>query len=314
MAASGTHNAVRREPIAGLLASGAKFADRLPMLRIVLERAAAACTEELGKMVRPPVALSIERVMSGPAVAMLSPYDDGQCLVGVLDAPGWNSRVMVCADRGAVFAIVEALLGSDGSEPPFSDPRPHSKIEVRLVRLLFESVGRALEQAFEPIAATAFEAGEIGERVDFDAIGRRNNAVVLVRLRLEVLKRGGEILIAVPQAVLNPMREALSVVPEPEIAVADPRWSRQIQTEITRTSVRLTAVLDERMASLSEIAGLKVGQILPLNATPQSRVRVESNGEPLLSCQIGKSNGVYTLRVEGYIDKEQEFIDGLLAG
>ena len=73
-------------------------------------------------------------------------------------------------------------------------------------------------------------------------------------------------------------------------------------------------MLDERLAPLQEIADLKVGQILQLNATAASRVRVECNGEPLLWCQLGKSNGAYTLRVEEPIDRDQEFANDILAG
>ena len=51
---------------------------------------------------------------------------------------------------------------------------------------------------------------------------------------------------------------------------------------------------------------------LELEATPQSRVRVESNGERLMWCDFGKSNGVYTLRVDSFVDREQEFMDDIL--
>jgi flagellar motor switch protein FliM len=87
-----------------------------------------------------------------------------------------------------------------------------------------------------------------------------------------------------------------------------------MQNEITRTSVSLSAILDEHLAPLGEIAALKLGQIMPLDATPQSRVRIECDGEPLFWCMLGKSSGRYTLRVDEAVDREQEFVNGILGG
>jgi flagellar motor switch protein FliM len=43
-------------------------------------------------------------------------------------------------------------------------------------------------------------------------------------------------------------------------------------------------------------------------------MRVECNGERMLWCHLGKANGVYTLRVDGFVDREQEFMEDILAG
>lgn len=295
--------------IESLFSGQAGFADRLPMLRLIFERAAALCAEDLRGKLKSAVQLSLERLGSGPAGDMVASHD-GTSIAGVLSAQKWDARVLVSADRDAVFAAVEAMLGGDGSEPPYAEPRPFSRIEIRLVRILIESVGRALAAAFSSVAETPLVVEAVADRVDFEAIGRRNNAVVAAALRVEMLNRSGEILVVIPQSVLKPMRQALAEVPREQLAV-DPQWSQQIQSEINRTSVTVMAVLEERVATLGDIAGLRVGQLIPLDATPHTRVRVESNGEALLSCQLGKHRGVYTLRVEGFIDKDQEFLDGL---
>ncbi len=65
---------------------------------------------------------------------------------------------------------------------------------------------------------------------------------------------------------------------------------------------------------LAEIAGLNVGQVLDLQATPRTRVHLECDGQRMILCQFGKSNGVYTLRVEDFVDREREFMNDILAG
>ena len=113
-------------------------------------------------------------------------------------------------------------------------------------------------------------------------------------------------------SALSALRKPLSQAAPKAAPQPDPGWAQHIRKEVTRTHVTLTAILDERPGLLAEVFDLKVGQIVELDATPQSRVRVESNGERLMWCDFGKSNGVYTLRVDSFVDREQEFMDEIL--
>ncbi|HXF55697.1 MAG TPA: FliM/FliN family flagellar motor switch protein [Hyphomicrobiaceae bacterium] len=283
------------------------------MLRVVLDRVAGLCTENLRGASTQPAHILLKGIDVGPAGDMVAALD-GASIVGVLNTPKWDSRLLVVADRATVFALVEMLLGGDGSQPPYSAERPFTKLETKVMGAFFHRVGQALSTAFAQIAATPVVVEACSERCDLDAVGGRSTQVVLVRFGVEVWDRAGEFLLAIPRAVLAPMREALSRATAKDAPKIDPVWSQRIQSEINRTSVSIRAVLDERWITLGEVADLKVGQVMPLNATPSSRVRVECYDEPLLWCQLGKSNGVYTLRVDEFIDPQQEFMDDILFG
>ena len=283
------------------------------MLRVVLERMAAACAESFRGACALPAQVALLGIDSGPAGEMLASLD-GAGVGGVLHAPKWDARLLVGADRAAVFTLIEMLLGGDGSQPAYTAERPFSKLETKVMGTFFHRVAQALSAAFASIATTPLAVETCGDRYDFDAVGGRNTQLVVARFRLELPQRGGEFVVAIPRSVFAPMREALSRATPKEATKADPRWSQRIQSEITRSNVAVRAVLDERWITLEEVSSLKVGQVMQLNATPSSRVRVECNDEPLLWCQLGKSNGVYTLRVDEFIDPEQEFLDDILFG
>ena len=213
-----------------------------------------------------------------------------------------------------MFAIVEMMLGGDGSQPAYAGKRPFSKIETRIAAAFFERFAKALSASVAPVAATQFALEVAANTIDFDPIGGRNTAVFAVKLNLDVLGRGGEILIAVPQSAIAAMRQAFSRTSSKDASLPDPRWSQQIEREITRASVTLNAVLDERTMRLGEISQFRVGQVLELKATPRTRVHLECDGERMVLCQFGKSNGVYTLRVDDFVDREQEFMNDILSG
>lgn len=299
--------------IQSLFGGASASLDRLPMFRAVFERAASACAQELRAFAINPPQLTVASLESGTAADAFAQHD-AAIVASVLHAGGWNTRLLISARRSAVFAIVEMMLGGDGSQPAYAGKRPFSKIETRIAVAFFERFAKALGASVAAVAATQFTLDAAGSAIDFDAIGGRTTAVFSVRLNLDALGRSGEIVIAVPQSAIVPMRQAFSRISSKDALQPDPRWAQQIEREITKANVTLKAVLDERSMRLGEISDLRVGQVLELKATPRTRVNLECDGERLILCQFGKSSGVYTLRVDEFVDREQEFMNDILSG
>jgi flagellar motor switch protein FliM len=287
--------------------------DRLPLFRVVFERAAAVCAQEFRTFAVNPPQLMVASVETGTAAQVFAQHD-GAIVTGALHAAGWNTRLLISAKRRAVFVIVEMMLGGDGSQPAYAGKRPFSKIETRIAAAFFERFAKALGASVAPVAATQFALEGAGNAIDFDPIGDRSTAVFAVKLNVDVLGQGGEILVAVPQSAIAGMRQAFSRASSKDPSRPDPRWSQQIEREITMASVTLNAVLDERSMHLGEISRFRVGQTLELKATPRTRVHLECDGERMVVCQFGKSNGVYTLRVDDFVDREQEFMNDIISG
>jgi flagellar motor switch protein FliM len=301
------------EVLRAIFSGATRRVDRLPALEAALERAATLCTDDLRNSAVPPPELTFLQVETGVVGDMLGPYE-GRCVAAVIKADGWNTRLLAVADRACVFAVIEMMLGGDGSQPAHASDRPFTRIELGMMNAFVGRLAQSLDAAFAPIAKSTFVGDGISDRIDFDVVGRKTSQAVVARLSLRVWSQTGEMLIVIPGAAIEAMRQTLGPIATEETKKADPRWSSQIQDKITRTSVALTAILDERLIPLEDIANMRVGQILQLGATPQTRVRVECNGEPLLWCQLGKSNGAYTLRVDVPIDRDEEFMNDILAG
>jgi flagellar motor switch protein FliM len=284
--------------------------DRLPMLHVIFDRMATYCADGLRHLAASPSYYSLSNVESGRIGDLLEMYE-ANAVAGIFHVPSWDSHVIVGFDRDFVFTMVEVLLGADGSEPPIDEERSFSNIEIRISQALFDQVGKALQASFALVAETQFKFERLETRMDFAVIGRRNNMAVAAKFLLQALNRGGEMFVIIPQAALTPMRQTLARVTT-ESSARDPGWTRQIHTEVKKTEVKLRAVLEERPSTLEEVAGLQVGQVLRLQATPRSRVKLEGNDQPLFWCYLGQAEGSYVLRVDDFIDQEQEFIDDVV--
>ncbi|MEW5422240.1 flagellar motor switch protein FliM [Amorphus sp. 3PC139-8] len=285
--------------------------DRLPMLHVIFDRVTTHVADSMRHLAASQCYYSLSHIESGRIGDVLEEYE-GNAVVGVFNAPGWDSHVLVGFDRDFVFTMVEALFGSDGSEPPIDDERPFTNIEMRICQTLFELVAKAMKESFSLVSDTSFRFERLETRLDFAVMGRRNNQSVVAKFLLQAINRGGEMFLMIPQSALTPMRQTLARAFTGDSSVRDPAWVKQIGTEIQKTQVTLNAILESREISLDEISRLKVGQVLHLNATPRSRVKLVSSSEQLFWCELGQAEGSYQLRIDDLIDQEQEFIDDIL--
>ncbi|MBZ8131792.1 flagellar motor switch protein FliM [Afifella sp. IM 167] len=286
--------------------------DKLPMLQIIFDRMATFCADNLRHLAASQAYYSLSNVESGRIGDILERYEM-TAIAGIFHAPAWDNHIIVGFDRDFIFSMVEILFGADGSEPPFDDDRSFSTIEMRICEMLFELAGKALQQSFALVSDTPFKFERQESRMDFAVIGRRNNMAVVANFLLQALGRGGEMFVIIPQSALTPMRQALSRVLTGESNAGDPVWSKQIRNEVEKTTVPLRAVMEEWMIDLGDVANFKVGQVLDLHAGPRSRIKLESNEQPLFWCELGQADGTYTLRVDEVFDPEQEFLNDILA-
>jgi flagellar motor switch protein FliM len=191
--------------------------------------------------------------------------------------------------------------------------RNFSNLELQVTQALFEHVGAALQVAFSQVAQARFRFERAETRMDFAGVGRRNNPSVCAKFLLQAINRGGEMFVIVPQAALSPIRQALSKIVQNEASSPDPRWVKQFSEEVQRAAVSIKAVIESREYTLGDLAGLKVGDVLRLPATPQSRVKVESAEQPLFLAYLGQDQGYHTLCIDESIDPDQEFMNDVLA-
>ncbi|MFC5069750.1 flagellar motor switch protein FliM [Flaviflagellibacter deserti] len=295
-----------------LLDAGGISVDRLPMLHVAFDRMATHCADSLRQMSASPAYFSLSNIESARIGDVLEDYE-ANAIAAVFHAPEWDSRILVGFDRDFIFSMVEVLFGADGAEPPIDEERPFSNIEINIAQAIFERIAKVLQVSFGSQSESAFKFERIETRMDFAIIGRRNNLSVVAKFLLQALNRGGEMFIIIPQSALSPVRETLSHAMSGDASPRDPRWARQIQSEIQRTEMQVRAILEERLIDLRDVTEFKVGQVLELQATPRSRVKLECRGQPLFWCQLGQSDGSYTVKVDDYIDEDQEFIDDILS-
>ena len=283
----------------------------MPLLHVIFERMAAQCSETLRQLSSSPALFLVESIVTERIGDVLDGYE-GNVVIGIIYVQAWDSRLLIGLEHDFVFALAEALFGGDGVEAPVAEKRQLSNIELRLAKKAFDLFTQALQTSFAMICETAFKLDRVETRLDFATIAPRTAFGVRAKLKLRMLGRESDMFVLIPQTALNSVRQDLVRDVSAEMTVRDPRWTRQIQTEIGQTEIVIRGIIEEKHFSLEDIANLRIGQVLPLQATAKTRVMLECNSEALFWCDLGQASGFYTLRVDDFVNSEQELIDDIL--
>ncbi|MBI1867227.1 MAG: FliM/FliN family flagellar motor switch protein [Methylocystis sp.] len=294
-----------------LLAGGGISVDHLTMLQAAFERMAANFADTIRGMSAAPTYFFVDDIDAGRIGDILDSYG-GCMLAAIYHAADLDSKILIGVDRGFTFSLIEALFGADGSEPTYQEDRGLSNIETRAVQFAFDHLTKALQSSLSLAEGTSFEMERVETKLDFAIIGRRNSFAVICKCKLQAFEREGEIFIVIPQSALNKFREAFSRDLSGEGSTQDPHWTKKMQDRVVQTEITIHATMEKRDLTLNDIACFEVGRVVRLPTSPTGLLKLECEGQALFWCTLGQKDGFYTIRIEDFIDHDQEFIDDVL--
>lgn len=277
--------------------------ERLPMLTVIFDRLAASCAEGLRPYSPAILSLFVNSITTDHVWDALDAYDGS--VAAILYSPELDARVLVGLDRRCLFSLMEVMLGGDAQEPAHDDDRNYSTLEVRVAQTVFEIAAEALNSAFGPVIATSFRLERVETRMDFTVMGRRNVLAVVAKILIQAMDIGGQMFVIIPQPALTPIRQQLSRDLSSDGSASDPRWQKLMQKGVQKAEITAVAILDEKSVTLGEISQWRVGDVLSINASAASKVRLDCKNQPLFWCDLGQAKGHYTLKVADQVDIEE---------
>lgn len=262
--------------------------EKLPMLEVVFDRLVRMMATSLRNFMSDNVEVSIESMTS----LRFGDYLDSiplPALLTVFRAVEWENYGLVTVDSAQIYSTVDLLLGGRRTKRPIRiEGRPYTTIEQDIVKSMVEVVLADLSAAFDPICPATFKFDRLETNPRFATISRNANAALLVRLRIEMEDRGGNVDILLPHATLEPIRELLLQMFTGENFGQDIVWNSHLGKEVRNTDVDVNAVLHETHMSLGEVMHFKVGSTVILNCRPDDEVTLKCGSVSLTSGNLGR--------------------------
>jgi flagellar motor switch protein FliM len=271
--------------------------ERLPMLEIVFDRLVRLMTTSLRNFTSDNVEVSLDRITS----VRFGDYMNSiplPAVISVFKAEEWENFGLATVDSSLIYSIIDVLLGGRrGSSALRIEGRPYTTIETSLVKRLVEVILADAEQAFRPLSPVKFSIDRLETNPRFAAISRPANAAILVRLRIDMEDRGGNIELLLPYATIEPIRSVLLQMFMGEKFGRDPIWEGHLATEIAQAEIAVDAVLYESNIPLKELMKLKVGDTLPLDMRADALVSVRCGSVTLTEGRMGRVGDRVAIRV-----------------
>src|SRR6202012_1275053 len=271
--------------------------ERLPMLEIVFDRLVRLMTTSLRNFTSDNVEVSLDRITS----VRFGDYMNSiplPAVISVFKAEEGENFGLAPVDSHLIHPITAVRPGGRrGNTALRIEGRPYTTIETSLVKRLVEVVLADAEQAFRPLSPVKFSIDRLETNPRFAAISRPANAAILVRLRIDMEDRGGNVELLLPYATIEPIRSVLLQMFMGEKFGRDPIWEGHFATEVAQAQISVDAVLYESDIPLKQLMQLKVGDTLPLEMRADALVSVRCGSVTLTEGRMGRVGDRVAIRV-----------------
>ena len=271
--------------------------ERLPMLEIVFDRLVRLLTTSLRNFTSDNVEVSLDRITSVRFGDYLNSIPL-PAILAVFKAEEWENFGLITVNSSLIYSIIDVLLGGRRGQTSIRiEGRPYTTIESNLVKRMIEVVLADAEMAFKPLSPVKFNIDRLETNPRFAAISRPANAAILVRFRIDMEDRGGEVELLLPYATIEPIRGVLLQMFMGEKFGRDPIWEGHLATEIGQAEVGVDAVLYEAKLPLKRMMKLEVGDTLMLELKPDAMVTVRCGDVTLSEGRMGRVGDRVAVRV-----------------
>jgi len=266
---------------------------RMPTLEMVNERFARHFRIALFNFLRRAAEISV----SGIQVQKFSEFIQGLFVptnLNVIRISPLRGRALIVMEPRLVFTAVDNFFGGGGQFYNKVEGREFTPTEMRIIRLILDMIFKDLTEAWKPVMDVEFEYINSEVNPQFANIVSPSEIIVISTIRVELEGGGGDINIAMPYTMIEPIRELLDAVTSDRGEV-DGRWQESLRAEIMRSEVTLNSKLIEKQMYISDVIELKKGDVIPIDM-PET-VLLEVENVPIFRGKLGLSDGNYAVEI-----------------
>lgn len=264
--------------------------DKLPMLEIILEKFVRQLSTSLRNLTSEAIDVSIEEFASLRFGSYLDSIKNPFTIV-VFKAVEWENLGLMIMENNMIFSFVDVLLGGKKSPVQAEDQdfdRVLTSIEQGLARQLAEVMLGDLSQSFDQISPSSFVFERLESNPNFVSICRPGDAVIVVKLKIELDAKIKRAEIMIPYKTIEPIKEQMQQVFLGDKFGNDLEWETNLVKTLYDVEFSIEAVINERLSTVKEIAELNIGDTFILDHSRDKDITVRSGNVELFTGKIGK--------------------------
>lgn len=206
-----------------------------------------------------------------------------------------RGTALVVYEPRLVFTMVDNFFGGAGKYPARIEGREFTPTEMRVIQLLLRQTFADMAEAWAPVMPVEFEYVHSEINPHFANIVNPREYVIVSRFNVELDGGGGELHVAIPYTMIEPIREQLDAGVQGDRIESDEGWTRAMRAQLQDAEVELSSAIAQRQISLRELSRLRVGDVIPIELPRTVQLQVEQ--VPLFSGEFGIHNGHNAIKV-----------------
>jgi flagellar motor switch protein FliM len=193
-----------------------------------------------------------------------------------------------------LLTLLDGFFGGSGRAT--TDPQAAiAPAAQRFLALMLRSFAADLTAAWAPVTAVELELVKQETNPRLVQLGAPNEPVTVLKFAVEFGARSGRIDWLLPDALLAPIREALTGEGGQTPARKHEAWAPAISSALQDAQLDTRAILAEAQISLRELVKLSPGDIIPIEAPQQ--VTLLAGDIPVYRGRFGVSQGRNALKI-----------------
>ena len=277
---------------------------RMPTLEMVNERFTRYFRISLFNFLRRSAEISV----SGIKIQKFSEYVQGLFVptnLNIIRFKPLRGRALVVIEPGLVFTAVDNYFGGGGEFYNKIEGREFTPTEMRIIKIILEMIFKDLEEAWRPVLELNLEYMSSEVNPAFANIVSPVEIVVVSTVHIELEGGGGDISIAMPYAMIEPIRDLLDAGISSDQGDSDGnRWQMALRGEVMRAEIEMKSILAEKEIKLGDVLNFKVGDVIPITLPEEVLLRAES--VPIYTGKVGLSAGNYAIKVDEKIIRSKK--------
>ncbi|MEM7047761.1 MAG: FliM/FliN family flagellar motor switch protein [Pseudomonadota bacterium] len=269
----------------------------MPRLEVVFDRVSQLMGTILRNMTSDNVDVMLEKIET-VRFSQFVEATEGTCAYSIIKAREWDNYLLISLNADMIFSTVDVLMGGgSGRTEVETKERGFTSIERALVKKVVEVLLEAVTTAFEPVAPVSLHCERLETIARFAMITEPNNALITAEFTIGMESRGGKMIIAIPYATLEPVREQLQQTYRGEQIGGDSVWESHILSQLVSASVDVQIELEKKTILLSEIMAWKKGSVLTFTKEHSATFEALCGDVPLFECIMGQQNRRLAVRI-----------------
>lgn len=176
---------------------------------------------------------------------------------------------LLAIEPNLAFSLIDCMFGGNGR--PMEKIREFTLIENRMVKRFATDVLKELEKAWDVAYPVQIHLKKMETKPEFVNLVNPSDLLIIVVFSISNLEFSGNIHIATPYLMLEPIKDKLtsSYLREKDMAHS---FRHQLRTLLRDTDVQLVAELGRMHCSMRDILDFEVDDVLRLGTGPQDAV------------------------------------------